>query len=98
MAEVNDIPVGQVRAVLAENRSYVVANVGGEFLAVDNRCPHLGGPLARGKLDGAVITCPWHGWEWDLRTGRPVWPAAARDRARPVPVRVEDGGILLGLL
>ena len=47
-----------------------VFRVGDRFHAIDNRCPHRGGPLGAGRLDGAVVTCPWHGFTVDVRTGR----------------------------
>ena len=53
-------------------RGQVVAlfNVGGTLYALDGICPHQGGPLGSGRLDGAVVTCPWHGWQFDVRTGQ----------------------------
>jgi nitrite reductase/ring-hydroxylating ferredoxin subunit len=51
-----------------------LVNVDGEVFAIESNCPHQGGPLARGQLDGEVVTCPWHGWRWNVKTGRAVWP------------------------
>lgn len=47
-----------------------VFNVGGELHAIENSCPHQGGPLADGWLEGSVVTCPWHGWCFDVRSGK----------------------------
>ena len=49
-----------------------VANVAGEFHVIDGLCPHQGGPLGTGTLCGTVLTCPWHGWQFDVTTGKPV--------------------------
>lgn len=94
VARVADVPPGAVRQVRAGDRWYALANVGGTIYALDNACPHNGGPLGKGTLDGAVLTCPWHGWQWDVPSGRAVSPPSPW-RARRVPVRVEDGVIEL---
>jgi nitrite reductase (NADH) small subunit len=54
---------------LADGRRVVVANVEGQMFALEDRCPHLGGPLSKGVLRGRTITCPWHGWAVDVATG-----------------------------
>jgi len=55
--------------------------VGGKFCATDNVCPHRGGPLGEGTLDGSIVTCPWHGWRFDVNTGQsPVIPTAKVER------------------
>jgi nitrite reductase/ring-hydroxylating ferredoxin subunit len=65
------IPEGGARVVpVGEDLEVAVFRVAGAFYAIDNRCPHKGGPLARGSLDGAVVTCPWHAFTVDVRTGR----------------------------
>jgi nitrite reductase/ring-hydroxylating ferredoxin subunit len=47
-----------------------VFNVGGEFYAIDNSCPHRGGPLGEGELEDCIVTCPWHEFRFDVRTGK----------------------------
>jgi nitrite reductase/ring-hydroxylating ferredoxin subunit len=64
-----DFPAGQGRAVSIEGRDVAVFNVNGTFYAMDNVCPHRGAPLSDGRLEGGIVTCPWHGWEFDVRTG-----------------------------
>ena len=62
---------------MADGRELALFNVGGKFYCLDNVCPHRGGPLAEGTLDGNVVTCPWHGWRFDVTTGvSPVVPTA----------------------
>jgi nitrite reductase (NADH) small subunit len=65
-----DIPVGGSCAFAVGRYEVAVFNVDGELFALENYCPHQGGPLADGWLDRSVITCPWHGWCFDVRTGR----------------------------
>lgn len=65
-----------------------VFRIGDRFYAIDNRCPHKGGPLGTGPFDGAVVTCPWHGFTVDVRTGRS--PRAPGLRVRTFAV--EDDG------
>lgn len=89
-----------------EGRSIGVFNVGGEFFALRNVCPHQGGPLCQGVLSGFVVAgapgeyrylrrgeilrCPWHGWEFDLRTGQ-SYVDPARTRVRIYPVELVPG-------
>lgn len=75
----------------------VLVRLGTEVFALDGRCPHRGGPIDEGKLDGETIRCPWHGFEFDVRTGAVVWPDgwdplphyATRVRQDSVEVAVE---------
>ena len=77
VAEVGDLQPGECKTVAAGERELALYNVGGKFCATDNVCPHRGGPLGEGTLDGSVITCPWHGWRFDVCTGQsPVIPTA----------------------
>lgn len=65
-----EIPRGQSRAVRAGRYDVAIFNVDGEFYALENNCPHQGGPIAEGWLEDNVISCPWHGWCFDVRTGK----------------------------
>ncbi len=69
VAKVADLPEGSGKLVAAGGKQIALFNAGGKFFAVDNTCKHRGGPLAEGELDGTTITCPWHGWEYDITTG-----------------------------
>jgi nitrite reductase (NADH) small subunit len=65
-----EIPVGSGREVVADGRIFAVYNVGGTFHVLDGICPHAGGPLGKGTLRGDVVTCPWHGWQFQVSTGQ----------------------------
>ncbi|GAC1398259.1 MAG: nitrite reductase small subunit NirD [Vulcanimicrobiaceae bacterium] len=69
VAQVTDIPAGEARAYVVGDREIAVFNVAGAFHAIENACPHQGGPLAEGFVDGNVVTCPWHAWCFDVTTG-----------------------------
>jgi 3-phenylpropionate/trans-cinnamate dioxygenase ferredoxin subunit len=110
VARVADIPPGARRLVQLDHRAIAVFNVGGEFFAVNDRCPHGGGSLSCGVLTGLVeaeapgryrysrkgeiLRCPWHAWEFDLRTGRSVCDPR-RMKVKQWPVSVEHGADLV---
>lgn len=71
-AKTSDVAVGTVHEVQVEGKAVALANVGGKFYAINNTCLHRGGPLGQGTLQGNVVTCPWHGWEYDVTTGKVV--------------------------
>ncbi|HVM59276.1 MAG TPA: Rieske 2Fe-2S domain-containing protein [Verrucomicrobiae bacterium] len=77
VAEVGDLQPGECKTVVVGERELALYNVGGKFYATDNVCPHRGGPLGEGTLDGNIVTCPWHGWRFDVSTGQnPMIPTA----------------------
>lgn len=106
VAAVDEIPPGGRKIVTVAGLSIGIFNLGGEFFALRNRCPHQGGPLCEGKTWGAlqarvpgqveysrageILTCPWHAWEFDIRTGQ-SWCDPARLRVRRYAVRVGTG-------
>src|SRR6059036_3079718 len=69
IAEKKDLPDGSGRVVNVEGRSIALFRVKDEYFALANVCLHRGGPLGEGSLNGSTITCPWHGWKFDVRTG-----------------------------
>jgi nitrite reductase (NADH) small subunit len=81
VAKVADLKPGEGKTVIVGDREVALFNVSGKFHAIDNTCPHRGGPLGEGTLDGNVVTCPWHGWRFDVCTGAsPVVPTAKVER------------------
>jgi nitrite reductase/ring-hydroxylating ferredoxin subunit len=69
VATTADIPEGEAKAFVVGDREIALFNVAGSYYALENACPHQGGPLAEGYIDGTVVTCPWHAWCFDVRTG-----------------------------
>src|SRR4029077_1120636 len=69
-AKTGDVPPGTIREVEVEGKAVALANVDGQFHAINGVCLHRGGPLGDGPLEGSVVTCPWHGWQYDVRTGK----------------------------
>ena len=72
VATLDEIPAGSAKTVVVGEREIALFNVGGTIYAIDNICPHQGGPLADGWLEGTVVTCPWHAWCFELRTGKMI--------------------------
>jgi len=68
----DELADGTMKEVLVQGRGIIIARIGDEYYAADNRCPHMGGKLSQGKLEGTVVTCPRHGSQFDLRDGRVV--------------------------
>jgi len=64
-----DVAPGAGIVATANDKEYAVFNVDGTFYVIDNTCKHRGGPLGEGELDGDTITCPWHGWQYNVKTG-----------------------------
>lgn len=106
VAAAGEIALGGRKLVEVGGRPVGVFNVDGQFYALLNRCPHQGGPLCTGKLwgqvqspapgvyestgPGVLLRCPWHGWEFDVRTGQ-SWFDPERMRVRRYPVTLEPG-------
>ena len=61
---------GQVIEIIVAGKAIAVSNVDGEYYACTNTCPHMEGPLGEGKLNGHILTCPYHGWQFDVRSGQ----------------------------
>lgn len=90
VATTEEIPEGSIRHVLVHDKPIALCNVEGHFYAVNAVCPHMGGPLASGRLAGCVVTCPWHGWTFDVRTGLPDHPGGHSISAYEVKVEGQD--------
>ena len=69
VATTADIPTGSAKVVEVGGKTIALYNCDGTFYATDNTCKHRGGPLGEGSLAGTSVTCPWHGWEYDVRSG-----------------------------
>ncbi len=101
VANLDELPSGRVKTVTAGVHSMALTNIDGEYSAMDNRCPHQGGPLGEGSIehgnDGQCwLRCPWHGWDFDPKTGRP--PGGHEDSGQQLfPLEVRDDGIYVGI-
>ena len=71
-ASLSEVAAGTIKEVQVGGKTVALANVGGLFFAIDNTCLHRGGPLGEGQLEANVVTCPWHGWQFNVTTGKAV--------------------------
>jgi nitrite reductase (NADH) small subunit len=91
VARADEVEPGTVRTVTVDGTSIALARCADGFFAVQAACLHLEGPLGDGRLNGCVLTCPWHGWQYDVRTGENEFDGAIV--LETYPVRVEDGDV-----
>ncbi len=110
VAAIDEVGPGTSKRVNVAGRDIALFNVGGEFFALANKCPHESGPLCQGKIiglavadepgkyrierDGEFVKCSWHGWEFDIRTGQ-SWCDPATVRVRAYDTAVENGETLV---
>ena len=95
LATIPDLPgPNEAKEIPCGEKMICVANVNGQFLAVDNVCVHLGGPLGEGVVDKGRIVCPWHGWAYDLKTGE---LAPGKAGVKPYPLKIEGQDVLIDL-
>jgi nitrite reductase/ring-hydroxylating ferredoxin subunit len=90
---VADLPPGRAAEVVVDGRTVALFNVDGVFHALDGRCPHRGGPLGQGFVDGSRVSCPWHNYTFDVTTGENV--VSADLRVARYETKVEDGRVLV---
>jgi nitrite reductase/ring-hydroxylating ferredoxin subunit len=96
VAKVGDIPKGGMKGFSVSGKKILVAEIGGKFYAIASKCTHLGGPLEKGKLDGKVVKCPWHGSLFDVTSGKAVGGPANKD-CEKYDVKIEKGEVLVNL-
>jgi nitrite reductase (NADH) small subunit len=89
-AKKEEVPAGTIREFQLDGKTVAVANVGGKLFAINNVCLHRGGPLGQGELDGQIVTCPWHGWRYDVTNGKLVTNPAVGVETYPIEVRGDD--------
>jgi nitrite reductase/ring-hydroxylating ferredoxin subunit len=110
VAKASEVTPGAAKIVSVKGREIGIFNLGGQYFALANRCPHAGGPLCQGRIVALVqsqgpghyalarhnefLRCPWHGWEFDIRTGQ-SWCDPNTTRARQFRVTVEPGASLV---
>ncbi len=90
-----ELPEGRVKTVTADHKGICLTHYKGKFSALDNRCPHQGGPLGEGSIENGMLRCPWHGWDYDPCTGNS--PGGHDDGIESFPVKEEGDAIYVGL-
>ena len=96
VASVEECPPGTALEIVSDDRVVALFNVDGTFYALDGVCPHQGGPLGQGKLDGCTVTCPWHGWQFDVESGQ---SQLSKSIVQPrFPVRVDGDRVLVQIV
>ena len=95
VASTSELTPGSVMTVVANGIEIALYNVGGKIYATDNTCVHQGGPLGEGLLEGEVVTCPWHMWEYNVCTGEKVGDNCVK--LTTYPVEVEGSDIKVGI-
>ena len=96
VGQTSELSPGSGKVVEAEGCSIALFNVEGKFYAIDNTCTHRGGPLGEGELNGEIVTCPWHGANFNVKTGAVIRPPAGTG-VRSFVVKVEAGDLLVEL-
>ena len=91
VAEVDELPEGRVKTVVAGHRSLALTHCGGRYGALDNHCPHQGGPLGEGSIERGWLRCPWHGYDYNPLDGKP--PPGFSDGPACFPVEVRSDGV-----
>ena len=94
-----DVPMRGARRVPTPDGDVAVFRTGdNQLYALKDRCPHKDGPLSQGMVHGRSVTCPLHAWKIDLATGEPLGADAGKGCTPVMPLKVQDGRILLGLV
>lgn len=93
IASVDECPEGTAVERVAAGRIVALYHIDGRFYALDGVCPHQGGPLGKGALSGCIVTCPWHGWQFDVTDGQHQISPSLRQPA--FEVRVEGDSVLV---
>jgi pyruvate oxidase len=95
VADLDELPDGRVKSVSCGRQTLCLSHVGDQYGALDNRCPHQGGPLGEGSIEGQFLRCPWHGWDFDPLTGKP--PGGFDDGVDTYPVEIRADGVYVAL-
>jgi nitrite reductase/ring-hydroxylating ferredoxin subunit len=90
VASLSELTPGSARAVELNGKTIALFNVGGTVYATDNTCLHQGGPLGEGELMGEIVICPWHQWEYNVRTGEMLGDSSVKIATYPVQIEGSD--------
>jgi nitrite reductase/ring-hydroxylating ferredoxin subunit len=95
LASLDELPPGALLEIARGDELYALCNIGGEVRAMAGVCPHNGGPLGQGALEGSLVTCPWHAWQFESATG--VCTFSDDVCVAVFPVRIEAGDVLVDI-
>ena len=95
-AKKDEIPPGTIREFQLNGTTVAIANVDGKLYAINNVCLHRGGPLGEGELNGKIVTCPWHGWTYDVTTGKTTMNPAVGVSCYPIDIKGDDVFVEVG--
>jgi len=96
VAELAALPPGSVAEVITDNGGvFAICNVEGAIFCIEGTCPHAGGPLGQGTLNGDLLVCPWHGWEFNCRSGINDFDEDVQ--LKTFPVRIENQQVMVEL-
>lgn len=95
--DLDELPEGRVKTVVAGHKSLALTHHQGQYGALDNRCPHQGGPLGEGSIENGLLRCPWHGWDYCPLTGKPPGELEVDDSLDTFTVEVRTDGVYVGL-
>ena len=95
VAQVSDLQPGTGKVVTVKDKAIALFNVDGTFYAIDNTCVHRGGPLGEGEMEGNVVTCPWHGWQYDVKTG--VSETNPSAKVQTYQVKVDGSAVMVSI-
>ncbi|MBI4043810.1 MAG: non-heme iron oxygenase ferredoxin subunit [Candidatus Diapherotrites archaeon] len=90
IASISEVSPGSAKTVNASGKDLALYNIGGTFYCTDNTCLHRGGPLGEGMLDAENVTCPWHGWMYNVKSGQCETNPAMKLKTYPVQVQGTD--------
>lgn len=94
LAETKDVLQGKGLIVnLPDGREVALFNIEGEIFALDNACPHMGGPLGDGEIEDSTVICPWHAWQFNIKTGECI--NVPGEDAICIPIEIRNGSIYL---
>jgi NAD(P)H-dependent nitrite reductase small subunit len=90
VATTDELQPGQSKVCMVDDKEIALFNVDGTICAIDNTCPHRGGPLGEGVVTGNEVTCPWHGWKFNVKTGSCAMIPSAKVNSYEVVVEGSD--------
>ncbi|MFT7518510.1 MAG: pyruvate oxidase [Kiritimatiellia bacterium] len=96
VAELDELPDGRVKSITCSLRRFCLTHHNGVYAALDDACPHQGGPLGEGSIENGLLRCPWHGWDFDPTTGRS--PGSFGDGVATHPIEVREDGVYVAVL